>query len=77
MVIVLDCNILVISLTSRSPYHLIFQSMITGKFDIAVNEEILLEYEEIIQMKYGNRTASYLMKNCRMFATPIHITDGH
>lgn len=61
MVIVLDCNILVMSLTSKSPYHLIFQSMTTGKFEIAVNEEILLEYEEIIQIKYGNRTASYLI----------------
>lgn len=61
MVIVMDCNILVMSLTSRSPYHSIFQSMINGKFDIAVNEEILLEYEEIIQLKYGARTAGSLI----------------
>jgi uncharacterized protein len=61
MVIVLDCNILVMSLTSRSPYHSIFQSMVNGKFDLAINEEILLEYEEIIQVKYGIRTAGSLI----------------
>lgn len=60
MVIVLDCNILVMSLTSRSPYHIIFQSLVNGKFDLAINEEILLEYEEIIQIKYGIRTAGSL-----------------
>lgn len=57
MVIVVDCNILVMSLTSRSPYHLVFQSSVKGKFDLAVNEDILLEYEEIIQLKYGLRTS--------------------
>ena len=31
--------------------------MIKGKFEIAINREILLEYEEIIQLKYGLRTA--------------------
>lgn len=61
MVIVLDCNILVMSLTSRSPYHGIFQSMVKGEFDLAINEEILLEYEEIIQIKYGTRTADSLI----------------
>ncbi|MFN3997567.1 putative toxin-antitoxin system toxin component, PIN family [Algoriphagus sp.] len=61
MVIVLDCNILVMSLTSKSPYHRIFQSLVLGKFDLAINEEILLEYEEIIQLKYGTRTAASLI----------------
>jgi len=58
MIVVLDCNILVMSLTSRSPYHLIYQRLIEGGFDIAITNEILLEYEEIIQLKYGNSTAS-------------------
>lgn len=61
MVIVLDCNILVMSLTSKSPYHRIFQSLVHGSFDLAINEEILLEYEEIIQLKYGIRTAASLI----------------
>jgi predicted nucleic acid-binding protein len=44
-------------LTSRSPYHLIFQSLVNGKFTLAVTADILLEYEEVIQQKYGITTA--------------------
>ncbi|MBN9386110.1 MAG: putative toxin-antitoxin system toxin component, PIN family [Chitinophagaceae bacterium] len=57
MTIVIDCNILVVCLTSRSPYHNIYQALIAGKFDLLVSTEIILEYEEIIQDKYGIRTA--------------------
>ena len=58
MTVVLDCNILVISLTSRSPYHNIYQKLITGQFKLAVTTEIVLEYHEIIQQKYGIDTAN-------------------
>lgn len=58
MTVVLDCNILVICLTSKSPYHYIYRALIEGKIQIAVSGEILLEYEEVIQAKYGIRTAT-------------------
>jgi uncharacterized protein len=57
MTVVLDCNIIVMSLSSRSPYHVIYQSLVKGKFQLAVTADILLEYEEIIQQKYGVPTA--------------------
>ena len=76
MLIVLDCNILVISITSRSPYHRIFQSLVNGKFDIAINEEILLEYEEIIQLKYGLRTASSLIALLESVPN-VHLTNTY
>ena len=53
MTVVIDCNIFVMCLTTRSPYHLIFQSLVGGKFNIAITNDILLEYEEIIQRKYS------------------------
>jgi len=34
MTVVLDCNILVMCLTSRSPFHIIYQSLIKGKFNL-------------------------------------------
>ena len=49
MTLVIDCNVLVICLTSRSPWHIIYQSIVAGKFNLAVTDEIMLEYEEIIQ----------------------------
>jgi uncharacterized protein len=57
MTVVIDCNVLVMCLTSRSPWHIIYQSLVAGKFDLAVTDEIVLEYEEIIQKKYGVSTA--------------------
>jgi len=58
MTVVIDCNILVICLTSRSPYHHIYKSLVAGKFNLAVTSEILLEYEEVIIQKYGSATAN-------------------
>lgn len=48
MTVVIDCNVLVMCLTSRSPWHIIYQSLVTNKFSLAVTDEIVLEYEEII-----------------------------
>src|SRR5215204_370074 len=58
MTVVIDCNVLVMCLTSRSPWHIIYQSLIAGKYNLTVTDEIVLEYEEIIQKKYGITTAN-------------------
>jgi len=57
MTVVVDCNILVICLTSRSPYHQIYQALVAGHFDLIVTTDIVLEYYEIIERKYGRTTA--------------------
>ena len=58
MTVVIDCNILVMCLTSRSPYHSIYRKLVSGDFHLAMTTEIALEYEEIIQQKYGTATAN-------------------
>jgi len=58
MTVVIDCNVFVVCLTSRSPYHYIYRSLVAGKFAMVVSQDILLEYEEIIQQKYGVSTAN-------------------
>lgn len=58
---VIDTNIFVISLTSRSPFHSIFKDYVNGNFDLLVSNEILLEYEEIISIKYGLKTSNYFL----------------
>ena len=58
MKVVLDCNILVICLTSRSPFHKIYQAIVSGGLHLAVTTEIIFEYREIIQQKYGSNTAN-------------------
>ena len=61
MRVVIDCNILVACLSTRSPYHNIYTSLISGKFELVVSQDILFEYEEIIQLKYGVSTAEGFM----------------
>ena len=52
MTVVIDCNIFVMCLTSRSPYHVIYQSLIQKRFELALTVEIMMEYEEIVQRRY-------------------------
>jgi len=61
MTVVIDCNIFVMCLTPRSPYYLIYQALVGGKFKLALSAEILLEYEEVIQRKYSTSTANALV----------------
>lgn len=61
MRVVIDCNILVACLSTRSPYHSIYTSLVSGKFELVVSQDILFEYEEIIQLKYGVSTAEVFM----------------
>lgn len=61
MRVVIDCNILVACLSTRSPYHNIYTSLVSGKFELIISQDILFEYEEIIQMKYGVTAAEAFM----------------
>ncbi len=61
MKIVLDCNILVMCLSSKSPYHKIYQSLVNGKISLVVSVDIMMEYEEIIEKKYSNATSKALI----------------
>ncbi|WP_461109381.1 putative toxin-antitoxin system toxin component, PIN family [Spirosoma koreense] len=61
MNIVLDTNVLLVSLPSHSPFHRIYQSIIQGKFLLFVTNETLTEYGEQISVRFGiERTAIQL-----------------
>jgi len=51
--IVIDTNVIVASLAKRSPIHWIIEDLLAEKFILCVNEDILLEYEEILKRKYS------------------------
>jgi uncharacterized protein len=48
MRVVIDTNIMLVSVSDRSPYHLIFKSFVEGKYSLCVTTEILDEYAEIL-----------------------------
>ncbi|MCY7293340.1 MAG: PIN domain-containing protein [Ferruginibacter sp.] len=45
-------------MTSKSPYHNIYKALVKGHFELAITNEILLEYQEVMQEKYGLVTAN-------------------
>jgi putative PIN family toxin of toxin-antitoxin system len=73
MTVVIDCNVFVVCLTSRSPYHYIYRNLVQGKFTLAVSQEILLEYEEIIQQKYGASTAHAFITLLKELPNVLHV----
>lgn len=53
MNIVLDTNVLLVSLPSHSKYHPIYQALLGKVFDMYVSNEIMTEYEERISQRIG------------------------
>ena len=60
--VVLDTNILLVSISSKSLYHWIFKKLLNGEFDLYVTTEILMEYEEIIASKYNENVAKNVLR---------------
>lgn len=72
-IIVLDTNTLLVSIALKSPFRPIFDSLLNGDFILAISNEILSEYIEIIEKKttpgIAQNIASTLMNldNVRKF----------
>jgi uncharacterized protein len=57
--VVIDTNVLLVSISSRSPMHWVWKSLLAQKFTLCVTTEILAEYEEIIGEHMGFEAAEY------------------
>ncbi len=62
MKVVIDTNIILVSVSQHSPFHWVFKSLFEGKFAICVTNDILYEYEEIIEQEMGSKVASNVMQ---------------
>ncbi len=51
--IVLDTNILLVSISSKSKLHWIFKCLLEGTYTLCVTNDILMEYAEIIAREMG------------------------
>lgn len=51
--LVIDTNVFLVSLAAHYKLHWIFQSLIVGKFDLCITNEIIKEYEEIVGSRYS------------------------
>ena len=60
--VVLDTNVLLMSLPKRSPYRPIFDALIKGTFHLLITEGIFQEYREIISLKTTPEIGENLVK---------------
>jgi len=74
--VVLDTNVLLVSISSRSKYHFIYEKLVADKYDLFVTNEILMEYEEVISQKYNSPVAGNVIKSLLILPivikTPIY-----
>jgi len=62
MKVVLDSNILLVAVGKRSSYRPIWNAFLAGKFKLIVSEDVVLEYEEILQQRSAPGVASLIME---------------
>ena len=61
MKIVVDTNILWVSISRKSKTHRVYENLLRGNFILCVTTDILEEYEEIISQKMGKEVAESFM----------------
>jgi putative PIN family toxin of toxin-antitoxin system len=61
--VVLDTNVLIVSISSKSKYHWIYDKLIDDEYDLFITNEILMEYEEVISLKYNSSVARDVIKS--------------
>lgn len=55
---VIDTNVLVSALSSKSIYHWVIELLLDEKLELYITDEILLEYEEVLKAKYSETVAT-------------------
>ncbi|HSH52721.1 MAG TPA: putative toxin-antitoxin system toxin component, PIN family [Bacteroidales bacterium] len=60
--VVLDTNVLLVSISSKSKYHWIYEKLLAKEFDLFISNEILMEYEEVISHKFNTSVARDVIK---------------
>ncbi|MBU2506981.1 MAG: putative toxin-antitoxin system toxin component, PIN family [Bacteroidetes bacterium] len=61
--VVLGTNVLLVSISSKSKYHWIYDKLVADEYDLFITNEILMEYEEIISQKYNPSVARDVIKS--------------
>jgi len=72
--VVLDTNVLLVSISEYSQYHWLYKALIDKKFDLYITNEILTEYEEIISKKLSVDTANSVIRTLLELSNVFPIT---
>ncbi|CAN2050660.1 putative toxin-antitoxin system toxin component, PIN family [Candidatus Magnetomoraceae bacterium gMMP-1] len=68
---VIDTNVLLVSISSKSQYHWIFQRLIHQDFELSITTDILSEYEKIISNKYSATVARNVIRTLLLLPNVI------
>ena len=60
--IVIDTNVLLVSVSSYSKYHWIYQLIIKQEIEVFITNEIISEYFEIISKKFNSKTVKAVIR---------------
>ena len=58
---VIDTNVIVSALSSRSAYHWLIKLLLEEKIELFVTTEIVMEYEEVLKQKYSPLVTDYFL----------------
>ncbi len=72
--VVLDTNILLVSISSKSKYHWIFSNLLNNAYELYITNEVLLEYEEIISLKYDEEISKNIIRMLLLLENVILVT---
>jgi len=71
--IVLDTNVLVASISRKSPFHWVWQAFLQEKYQLCVTTDILDEYAEIIERFFSVKDAETTLTQIMMSKNVIQI----
>lgn len=60
--LVVDTNALIQSIASRNPYHELWNSLFDGRNQLCVSNEIIEEYEEILELRINSSFAKIIIE---------------
>ncbi|MBK6976102.1 MAG: putative toxin-antitoxin system toxin component, PIN family [Cytophagaceae bacterium] len=73
--VVIDTNVFLVSISSKSKYHWIFEALLNEEFFLCVTTEILDEYAEIIEQKMGYEAGETAMALIQSLPNVIFINS--
>jgi putative PIN family toxin of toxin-antitoxin system len=63
VLIVIDTNVLLVSISSRSKYHWLYRLVLDKKIQIAFSQDILIEYEEQLASHWHPNVATNVIRS--------------
>lgn len=73
--VVLDTNVLLVSISEKSKLHWIFKSLVDKRYELCVTTDILNEYVEIIEQKMGRDVGESVLGMIENLSNTTFITN--